>query len=54
MREALKVIAGFYNPARKPDPGQAAAKHARDALLSLNLFYQRDALSELEDARDGG
>jgi hypothetical protein len=43
MRNALKEIAGFYNPARKRDSGQAAALAAREILEQLGLFYQKDA-----------
>ena len=43
MRNALKDIAGFYNPARERDSGQAAALAAREILDQLGLFYQEDA-----------
>jgi hypothetical protein len=44
MREALKTIAGFANPAAKQDPGQAAARLARQTLDEVGLFTQADAL----------
>lgn len=43
MRNALKEIASFYNPARERDSGQAAALAARETLEQLGLFYQKDA-----------
>jgi hypothetical protein len=43
MREALKEIAGFYNPARVHDAGQAASLKAREVLAGLGLLYQVDA-----------
>jgi hypothetical protein len=43
MRETLKEIAGFYNPARVQDSGQAAALKAREVLEDLGLLYQADA-----------
>jgi hypothetical protein len=42
MQKALKIIAGFYNPAAKPGLGQAAASLAREALEGVNLLYQAD------------
>jgi hypothetical protein len=49
MREALKTIASFRNPAAEQDSGQAAARLARETLDELGLFLQEDA-----GARDGG
>jgi hypothetical protein len=43
MRNTLKEIASFYNPARERDSGQAAALAAREVLEQLGLFYQKDA-----------
>ncbi|HTR74572.1 MAG TPA: hypothetical protein VMH33_04855 [Solirubrobacterales bacterium] len=43
MRSALKQIAGFYNPAKVRDGGQAAALTARETLESLGLLYEADA-----------
>jgi hypothetical protein len=43
MRDALKGIAGFANPAAdQSDGGQAAARVAREALEELRLYYARD------------
>ena len=44
MRNTLKQIASFYNPARERDSGQAAALAARETLEKLGLFFQQDAL----------
>lgn len=49
MREALKTIASFRNPAAEQDSGQAPARLARETLDELGLFLQEDA-----GARDGG
>jgi hypothetical protein len=38
MRETLKTIARFRNPAAAQDGGQAAARLARDTLDDLGLF----------------
>ena len=43
MRDSLKDIAGFYNPALERDPGQAAALAARETLEKLGLLSQKDA-----------
>lgn len=43
MREALKGIASFYNPAQKQDSGQAAALTARKTLEELELLSQKEA-----------
>jgi hypothetical protein len=43
MREALKTIAGFANPAAKQDPGQAAARLARKTLDDIGLFTEANA-----------
>lgn len=43
MRHVLKEIASFGNPARnQSDPGQAAARRARQVLEDLNLYYEKD------------
>jgi len=42
MRQALKEIASFYNPAAAVDGGQAAAKRARETLEQLGLLYEKD------------
>jgi hypothetical protein len=42
MRDALKAIAGYYNPAAAADAAQAAAKLARETLEDLGLLYARD------------
>ena len=49
MREALKTIASFRNPAADQDGAQAAALLARETLDELGLFLQEDA-----GARGGG
>lgn len=41
MRDALKTIAGYYNPAAAADGAQAAAKLARETLEDLGLLYVR-------------
>jgi len=38
MRDALKTIASFLNPAKEDDGGQAAARLARKTLDGLDLF----------------
>lgn len=38
MRDALKTIASFLNPAKEGDGGQAAARLARKTLDELDLF----------------
>lgn len=43
MREALRKIAGFYNPGLVKDAGQAAALEARTVLDKLGLLSQDDA-----------
>jgi hypothetical protein len=50
MRSTLKEIASFYNPAQVQDAGQAAASRARETLLSLNLFYEREVRTSGEGA----
>jgi hypothetical protein len=42
MRDALKTIAGYYNPAAAADGAQAAAKLARETLEDLGLLYARE------------
>ena len=42
MRDALKQIARFRNPAAQQDGGQKAAQLAREALDELGLFLERD------------
>lgn len=42
MREALKTIASFYNPAQPDDGGQAAARLARQTLEDLGLLFQAE------------
>ena len=46
MRDALKTIASFYNPAQPADGAQSAARLARQTLEDLGLLFQAD----LEDA----
>jgi hypothetical protein len=44
MRQALKQIASYYNPAIDQESGsQAAAKLARETLKRLGLLYEADA-----------
>jgi hypothetical protein len=43
MREALKTIASFRNPALLQDGAQAAARLARETLDDLGLFFEADA-----------
>jgi hypothetical protein len=55
MRETLKNIAGFRNEALDlQEPGQAAAKSARDTLEGLKLFYQEDAMTSHKSHRETG
>ena len=42
MRDALKQIAKFRNPAALQDGGQKAAQLARETLDDLGLFLERD------------
>ena len=42
MRESLKRIASFYNPAQLEDGGQMAARDARRTLEELGLLFQGD------------
>jgi hypothetical protein len=43
MRATLKDIARFGNPAAdQSEPGQAAARRARDILEQLGLYYESD------------
>ncbi len=42
MRNALKGIAKFRNPAALQDGGQKAAQLARETLDELGLFLERD------------
>lgn len=42
MRNALKRIAKFWNPAALQDGGQKAAQLARETLDELGLFLERD------------
>lgn len=44
MRQALKTIATYYNPAVDQSSGaQRAAKLARETLERLGLLYEADA-----------
>jgi hypothetical protein len=43
MRDALKTIASYYNPAAEQDGGQTAAKLARETLAQLGLLYESEA-----------
>lgn len=44
MRETLKTIASFRNEGRDlKEPGQAAARLARETLDELTLYFQKDA-----------
>ena len=43
LRDTLKTIAGFRNPAKADDPGQAAARLARETLDDLGLYLEEDA-----------
>jgi hypothetical protein len=38
MRQALKTIAGYHNPAAADDRAQAAARLARETLEEVDLF----------------
>ena len=43
MRRTLKEIASFGNPAaNEAEPGQAAARRARQVLEELSLYYEQD------------
>jgi hypothetical protein len=47
LRNALKEIASFGNPAaNQAEPGQAAARRARETLETLGLFYEADAAGD--------
>jgi hypothetical protein len=43
LRQALKDIASFHNPAAEQDVGQAAARRARETLEHLGLLSEDDA-----------
>lgn len=46
MRDVLKEIARFRNPAAKQDGGQVAAKRAREVLDELDLFLEDGRVSD--------
>ncbi|HEX3239145.1 MAG TPA: hypothetical protein VHR18_03290 [Solirubrobacterales bacterium] len=43
MRDALKRIAGFRNPAASQDGAQKAAQLARETLDELGLFLEQNS-----------
>lgn len=53
MRDALKQMAGFRNPAVMQDGAQAAARPARETLDDLGLCLEETNDHEVHPARSG-
>lgn len=53
MRDALKAIAGFRNPAARQDGGQAAARLAHETLDALGLFLEDQAAAGASGDQEG-